>query len=82
MSRTYQTLYFCWSNFFFIILSGRVKSILFSMSTVVLNNAYMFLENGKGKLIYKQKLYSFIDAHIPYMVFAIPSLEKKWNFKQ
>lgn len=49
------------------------------MSTVGLNNAYMFLGNGKGKLIYKQKLYSFMYAHIPYIVFVIPNLEKKWN---
>lgn len=49
------------------------------MSTVGLNNAYMFLENGKGKLIYKQKLYSFMNAYIPYIVFVIPSLEKEWN---
>lgn len=79
MSRTHQILSFCWSNIFIIILSGRVKLILFSMSTVGLNNPYMFLENGKGKLIYKQKLYSFMNAYIPYIVFVIPSLEKEWN---
>lgn len=49
------------------------------MSTVGLNNAYMFLENGKDKLKYKQKLYSFMNAYIPYVVFVIPSLEKEWN---